>query len=125
VFLTVLIVDDSRAMRLVLRRSLRHAGVSLRRAREASNAQEALAKLRVESFDAVLLDWNMPGGGGQALLEALAAEPRLSAPPVVVVSAEDGHEVLAPAREHGVAAFVVKPFEPDDLLHALKLAGVV
>jgi len=56
----VLIVDDSKAMRLIVRRTLRQAGFDDLDASEATNGKEALDAITAAQFDLVLSDWNMP-----------------------------------------------------------------
>ena len=72
----ILIVDDSKAMRLIVRRALRQAGLADDGIHEANNGAEALAQIRAASPDLVLSDWNMPEMSGIDLLSTLAKEGR-------------------------------------------------
>jgi len=56
----ILIVDDSRAMKMIVQRTLRQAGYTALTVKEASSGKEALELLSTESVDLVLSDWNMP-----------------------------------------------------------------
>ena len=67
----ILIVDDSKAMRMIVRRTLRQAGLEDNELDEAANGAEALDALRRASFDLVLSDWNMPVMSGIELLQTM------------------------------------------------------
>jgi two-component system, chemotaxis family, chemotaxis protein CheY len=69
----VFVVDDSRAMRMIVKRTLRQAGFDNIDIIEAENGRDALAKIRVENPGLILSDWNMPELDGYGLLEALRA----------------------------------------------------
>lgn len=120
----VMIVDDSRAMRMVVRRSLRLAGIPTTRVVEAGSVAEALRLLRRTPVDLVLCDWNMPGANGLRLLEALQQEPCWASVSSVLVSAEQDPRLVDDARRRGVGSFLAKPFTPAELRHALQLAKV-
>ncbi len=70
----ILIVDDSKAMRMIVQRTLRQAGFTSHAVSEAASAPEALDLLRKDSFDVVLSDWNMPEMSGLDLLGAVTKE---------------------------------------------------
>ena len=70
----VLIVDDSRAMRMIVKRTLRQAGFSGLHVEEAGNGKEALESIEAGAPDLVLTDWNMPEMTGIELLHALQAK---------------------------------------------------
>ena len=81
-----LVVDDSRAIRSVLRRMLSEIGFD---ADEAGDGRQALTVLdRIPAPDVMLVDWNMPEMDGLALVQAIRAIPELDAVPVVMV--DDG-----------------------------------
>src|SRR3546814_13124500 len=69
----ILVVDDSRAMRMIVSRTLRQAGFGDGTLREAADGAEALAAIEAEQPDLVLSDWNMPNVNGIELLTALRA----------------------------------------------------
>lgn len=101
----VLIVDDSKLARMAVAKTLSTLHPEWVRV-EAANADEALARIKEDAPDFVLLDFNMPGKDGLAL----AAELRQSSPSisVAVLSANRQFEVIARAHEAG-AAFLGKP----------------
>ncbi|RZO57923.1 MAG: response regulator, partial [Sandaracinaceae bacterium] len=69
----VLVVDDSKAMRMIVRRALRQTGLDLD-VSEAENGQAAFHQLTETRFDFVLSDWNMPEMNGYELLQRIKAE---------------------------------------------------
>jgi two-component system chemotaxis response regulator CheY len=70
----ILIVDDSKAMRMIIKRTLNEAGYGGHSIVEAENGKQGLKALHDESFDVVLCDWNMPEMSGIEMLIALKAE---------------------------------------------------
>lgn len=120
----ILIVDDSRSMRAIVRRALRQAGYGGAEVQEAENGAEGLKA--VESFDPNLIfcDWNMPVMGGYDLLLALNAQGRR--PPFGFVSSEATPEVRRLAADAGARFFILKPFAPasfEDVLNAVFKGG--
>ena len=120
---TALVVDDSRAIRMILARSLRDLGYEVR---EAENGRKALEVIEVEkaSLKLVLADWNMPEVNGMEMLKQLRLDPALSSLVVVMVTTETDLNQMAAALEAGANEYVMKPFTKDILLEKLKLVGV-
>ncbi len=114
----ILVVDDSRAMRAIVKRALnildRVAGATII---EAADGREALAIVRAEQPDLIMSDWHMPGMNGIELLRALNAAG-VTVPFVFVtsVTTPEMHEL---AELHGAAAWVAKPFTPETVDRAL------
>lgn len=118
----ILVVDDSRAMRMIVVRTLKqtdlgsHADVV-----EATNGAEALGLVREQQPDLVLSDWNMPEMSGIQLLEALNAEG--ITPPFGFVTSESTPEMYERAMANGAKFLVTKPFTPESLGKALTSVG--
>ena len=113
----ILIVDDSRAMRMIVTRSLRQAELGELTLFEASNGAEALACVVSNQPDLVLTDWNMPTMNGLELLQALQAQ---EAPPKVgVVTSESTVAIRHAASTAGAAFVITKPFTPESFRAAL------
>ncbi|NLA35445.1 MAG: response regulator [Actinobacteria bacterium] len=110
----ILIVDDSKAMRMIVLRQLRSAGIGSTYL-EATNGREALAVLEREAVDLVLSDWNMPEMTGIELIEALAAAG--STVRFGFVTSESTEEMRARAADAGASFLVAKPFTAEDLGH--------
>ena len=114
----ILIVDDSRAMRMIVKRSL----ISIDRFRgatvlEAGNGLEAVDVIRDQRPNLVLSDWNMPEMDGLALTRAARAEGYSG--PIGMVTSESTPEMHDIARTNGIAFIVMKPFTPQGLEKAL------
>jgi two-component system chemotaxis response regulator CheY len=119
-----LVVDDSKAIRMILCRILAQEGYPVY---EAASAKDALEVMKAErgSIGLVLIDWNMPGINGLELLKQLRLCPECGVPKVIIVSteAELGH--MASALEAGADEYVMKPFTKDILREKLALIGAL
>lgn len=118
----ILIVDDSKAMRMIVGRGLRQAGYGGSEIVEAENGAMALEKIRQRRPDLVLSDWNMPEMTGIELLRALRAEG--IDVPFGFVTSESTPQMRQTAREAGALFLIAKPFTADDIGDALSKAGV-
>lgn len=112
---TVLIVDDNRIMRTMVRKAVTMSGLPVADFGEAGDGAQALHELRTRWFDLVLLDINMPVMNGEEFLQALRADAGLRDTMVVVVSTESSPPRIARLRALG-AGFVHKPFRPEELI---------
>ena len=106
----VLVVDDSRLMRMGLIRALKELGIQS--IAEAGNGREALEKIRATSFDLMLLDIEMPEMNGLELLHAIKQEPSLGAPPVIVISSSEQIDTAVHCIEAGAEDYLPKTFNP-------------
>jgi two-component system chemotaxis response regulator CheY len=118
-----LVVDDSRAIRMLLVRALKQLGYEVL---EAVNGREALEVIEAgnSGIKLVLADWNMPEINGLDLLKKLRQNPALSSLAVVMVTTETEIEHIAEALEAGANEYVMKPFTQDILMEKLQLAGI-
>jgi len=118
----ILVVDDSRTIRTIIRRILLELGYEVC---EAGNGIEALQVIEAEraSVELVLADWNMPEMNGFDLLKQLRQDPGLSSLKVVMVTTETEIENMAAALEAGADEYVLKPFTKDILTEKLALVG--
>lgn len=113
-----LVVDDFSTMRRIVRNLLKELGFS--NVQEAEDGVQALAKLRAETFDFVVSDWNMPNMTGIDLLRAIRADAKLKHLPVLMVTAEAKRENIIEAAQAGASGYVVKPFTAATLDEKLK-----
>ena len=118
-----LIVDDSRAIRMILSRTLRELGYEVC---EAGNGKDALAVIAAENdrIKLVLADWNMPEMNGLELVKQLRQNPALSSTVVVMVTTETEAEHMAAALDAGANEYVMKPFTKEMLAEKLELVGL-
>jgi two-component system chemotaxis response regulator CheY len=118
-----LVVDDSRAVRMVLARSLRGLGYEVC---EAANGREALDVIAAgkDTLSLVLTDWNMPVMNGLELLKRLRQDPKLASLIVLMVTTETEIDQMAAALEAGANEYIMKPFTQDILADKLRLTGI-
>lgn len=107
----LLIVDDEEAVRRLLRRILERGGFTCE---EAANSDEARSAISSGGFSVVLTDMNMPGESGLDLIEGLLTEdPDIA---TIMVTGEDDTALASHALEIGAYGYVIKPFEPNEIL---------
>ncbi|HEX6702244.1 MAG TPA: response regulator [Gaiellaceae bacterium] len=111
---TILICDDEETMRQLLRVVL-DGNYAFEEAPDGPSALDAARRIHP---DLVILDIMLPGTGGIAVLEELRADPQLSSVPVVILTAWPQME--EEAAEAGASKFFMKPFEPDEMKHAVE-----
>ncbi len=116
--MNIMIVDDSKAMRMIITRTLRQAGFE-GSVVEASNGAEAFEILQSSIPDLVLCDWNMPVMNGIELLEKItetAMQVKLG-----FVTTESSALMRARAMDAGALFFISKPFTNEAFEEILKL----
>ncbi|NHN85016.1 response regulator [Acetobacter musti] len=116
---TILIVDDSRTMRDMLRRTLEGAAYLVV---DAVDGQDGLEKLEAmnPAPDAIITDINMPRMDGYGFIEGARGKDRGRHIPVLVLTTETSAEKKTRAKNAGATGWIVKPFEASVLLSALK-----
>ena len=108
--LRILIADDEQPARIGMARALRSSGGEIL---EAADGPAALDAIRTQTPDLVLLDLNMPGMNGQAVLRALG--PLVRQTEIVIVTANDSLEAAVECMRLGAADYITKPFEVEQL----------
>ncbi len=105
----VLVADDSKAMRMIVIRTLRQSGVPIDEVQEAVDGADALAQ--VDSFQPTLIlsDWNMPNMTGIEFLAALRAKGDTT--PFGFVTSESNPDMRERALAEGAAFLLTKPFD--------------
>lgn len=113
----ILIVDDSSAMRMIVKKTLRQAGFDGHEISEADDGAKALAAVKLAAPDLVLSDWNMPNMTGLQLLEALRESGvKLS---FGFVTTEVTPDMRVRALEAGAKFLISKPFTADSFKEQL------
>jgi two-component system, chemotaxis family, chemotaxis protein CheY len=121
VFATVLLIDDSPSIRMLLRTVLHNAGYSVV---EAGDGEEAIDKLDGRALAAIVCDLDMPRMNGLSFLRYLRQHPRYRSVPLMVLTTESRPEAKQAARSGGAQAFMNKPCTPTQLLAAVdRLCG--
>lgn len=113
---TVLTVDDAATMRKMISVTLRGAGYDVL---EASDGMEAATILKNTTVDLVISDINMPRMNGIELTRQVRSGGINRTTPILLLTTESSPEMKNKGREAGATAWIVKPFQPD------QLAGVV
>jgi two-component system chemotaxis response regulator CheY len=106
----ILVADDSRAMRMIVVRTLRQAGFAGHDIIEAEDGKQAL-EMSGQGVDLILSDWNMPEMTGLEFLKALRADG--STIPFCFVTSEGSDEMREQARAAGAVGLIAKPFTAD------------
>lgn len=116
-----IVVDDSRAMRTILRRALTQAGFEVV---EAGDGREALTQLLASGpLDLALVDWNMPVMTGYELICEVRSRRELDAMAIMMVTTETEIEQVQRALAAGANEYVMKPFNAETLREKLLLLG--
>lgn len=118
-----LLIDDSRAMRMLLGSQVRALGFEVT---EAGDGSEALAALEgAGDVDLALVDWNMPVMNGLEFIRAVRAHDDLRKLCIVVITSETELSQMQAALEAGANEYLMKPFTRDSLGSKLELLGVL
>lgn len=113
----ILIVDDEPDLVSTVEYRLKFANCDVV---TASNGREGLAKAAAEKPDLILLDTNMPVMDGHETLECLQGDPQLKEIPVIMLTARCEARDIAAASAHGVADYVTKPFDFNQLMEKIR-----
>jgi two-component system chemotaxis response regulator CheY len=113
----ILVADDSRAMRMIVTRTLRQAGFSGHEILEAEDGKQALEIAAEQSLDLILSDWNMPEMTGIEFLRALRASG--TGTPFCFVTSEGSEEMREQAKAAGAVGLIAKPFTAEAFADAL------
>ena len=119
-----MVVDDSRAIRLILTRTLSELGYDVC---QAANGKEALTVLESQSgtVSLVLVDWNMPELNGLEFVKSVRSDGRYSDVKLMMVTTETQIEQMMSALEAGANEYVMKPFTRDVIEGKLRVLGVL
>jgi two-component system chemotaxis response regulator CheY len=117
-----LIVDDSRATRVILRKALEKEGFSVI---EAGDGQQALDRLSESgAVELALVDWNMPVMTGYELICALRSQQSFDSMSIMMVTTESESSQVQRALDAGANEYVMKPFSSEMLREKLLLLGL-
>lgn len=117
-----LIIDDSKAMRMILKQVLCDFGFDVA---EASNGNEGLSRLKnMPNPDLITVDWNMPVMDGLSFVHAVRSDPALKRLPMIMVTTNNDLQQVAEALEAGANEYIMKPFTGKVLREKLQLMGL-
>jgi two-component system, chemotaxis family, chemotaxis protein CheY len=113
---TIMIVDDSASLRQVVGITLKRAGYDVV---EAGDGKQALERLTGQKINLIISDVNMPNMDGISFVRAARQLPAYRFTPVIMLTTEVSEEKKQAGREAGAKAWVVKPFQPEQMLMAV------
>lgn len=113
---TVLIVDDSASIRQVVSITLKNAGFDTI---EASDGRDALAKLTGQRVHLMISDVNMPNMDGITFVKEVKARPEYKFTPIIMLTTESAEDKKLQGQSAGAKAWMVKPFQPQQMLAAV------
>jgi two-component system, chemotaxis family, chemotaxis protein CheY len=113
----ILAVDDSASIRQMIAVTLKSAGYAVV---QATCGTEALELAKTNKIDLVLTDINMPNMDGISLIRALRALPAFRYTPILTLTTESATDIKQKGKAAGATGWIVKPFNPDQLLAVLK-----
>ena len=119
---TCLLVDDSRAIRAIVRPILANLGFHVI---EAADGAEALKVCQAQLPTAVLLDWNMPVMNGLELVTSMRSAPQWQQTPVLMITTMAERDDILKAMQAGVTNYIVKPFDAATLKKKIDQIAVV
>jgi two-component system chemotaxis response regulator CheY len=124
-----MVVDDSRAMRMLMGRLLKDIGFDVAEAGDGSAALDSLRERQAGGHPAgpvqlALVDWNMPEMSGIELVEAVRADPAFAGLRIVMVTTETELSQVTRALDAGADEYLMKPFTRDDVVGKLELLGL-
>jgi len=114
---SILAVDDSASMRQMVSFTLKGAGYDVT---EAKDGQEALDIAKSAKFNLVITDVNMPNMDGITLTKELRTLPAYKFIPILTLTTESSGEKKTAGKQAGATGWIVKPFNPDQLLATVK-----
>ncbi|SPD75213.1 hypothetical protein PITCH_A50015 [uncultured Desulfobacterium sp.] len=115
--LKVLTVDDSKTIRMIVKKAFSPYDCELF---EAENGIEGLSLASREKPDLIVLDITMPVMTGTEMLEKLKADPLLKGIPVIMLTAESGRDNVMQIVKMGVKDYMVKPFKGEQLIERIQ-----
>jgi two-component system, chemotaxis family, chemotaxis protein CheY len=118
-----LVIDDSRAVRIIIGNILRELGMDVL---EARNGLDALDQVqRNPDVDLMLVDWNMPEMNGYDFIRAIRAKKAYDAVRILMVTSESQSEQVNQALSAGANEYLMKPFNKEVLVAKLQLLDVI
>ncbi len=118
---TIALIDDSKVMRSIIRKSILMSEFEVTRFLEASNGSDGLQILLENrgEVDLIITDLHMPGVSGFELLKMVQDTGHFTDVPIIVISTDSNENTQKQCRQYGVRGFLGKPFSHDDVVGLL------
>jgi len=113
---TILVVDDSSSVRIVVRAALMGAGYNVV---EGVDGRDAISKLGGQKIHLIISDVNMPNMNGIEMVKEIKQMPAYRFTPICMLTTESEQSKMAEGKAAGAKAWIVKPFQPPKLLDAV------
>ena len=113
---TIMVVDDSASLRQVVGIALKSAGYDVL---EACDGKDALSKLKGQKIHLIISDVNMPNMDGITFVKEAKQKAEYRFTPVIMLTTEAGEDKKQAGQAAGAKAWVVKPFQPAQMLAAV------
>ncbi len=114
---TILIVDDSSSVRMVVATALKGAGYNVV---DACDGKDALGKLTGDKIHLIISDVNMPNMDGITFVKEVKKLPNYKFTPICMLTTESEQSKMQEGKAAGAKAWIVKPFQPPKLLSAVE-----
>lgn len=111
--LRVLVVDDSPAMRMLLKKILNQSGLPIENILDASDGVEGLIRLRDNPINLILSDINMPNMDGEEFVRQVKADKAFREIPVLMITTDNSTARVLRLRQLGAQGYICKPFTPE------------
>ena len=119
---TCLIVDDSKIVRKVVRRIVEGLGFAVL---EAEHGQDAVAQVRSNAVDVMILDWNMPVMDGLECMKEIRADSSIAQPKIIFCTTENEFSKIQQAITAGADEYVMKPFDEAIIAGKMRQLGII
>jgi len=116
----VLLVDDSKIVRMLLRNVLTKVLGGDTIFLEAENGEIALEQMKISPIDLMMLDWNMPIMNGEQVVDAVRANPEYKNTRIIMATTEGGKNEVLRMIKKGVNGYLVKPFQEPNIVKAIE-----
>lgn len=113
---TILVVDDSPSMREMIAFTLKRVGYAII---QSGDGQDALTKLGDERVALIITDLNMPVMDGMTFIKKARVNPQLKFTPILMLTTESQEEKKQEGKAAGATGWLVKPFDPQQLLSTI------
>lgn len=115
--MNALVVDDDMSIARLVRSHLEKQGFTVT---TGENGQEALALVKTQKFDLIVMDWEMPELNGIETIKILRADPATAKIPVIMLTGKDAPEEIMAGWTTGANVYLAKPYKPADFRWAVE-----